>query len=262
MKYLLFVLFVFVSATLCAQEGNVSAGGEYSGPGGTMSNSTGQTDFITMASASVSLQFGLQQVFFEESGVPTDNLVQNIFVGSDENECFNATQTITVAGSGTTFVIENGATVDLIAGHNIIMFPGMHVHSGGYLHARITTDGYYCDGRQPVTTALPEAKKLLGEMPVQQLMTPVETTGNQHGMASFKVYPNPTSGLFTLDLTGFDLQEKLAIKIYGLRGECIMQKEVFGDRHYIFSLEDQRSGIYLIQLLSNELVGTKRIIKL
>jgi hypothetical protein len=93
------------------------------------------------------------------------------------------------------------------------------------------------------------------------LMTPVETFETHPGMASFKVYPNPTPGLFTLELTGFDLKEKVDVTIYGVRGERIQQKEVLGEQYSVFSLKDQRPGIYFIRVLSNKLVGVKRIIK-
>jgi hypothetical protein len=259
-KFPFILLFCFPLA-LWAQEGNVAAGGEYSGAGGTMSNSTGQTDFITITSTDVNIQFGLQQVFFEESGVPTDNILQDILIAGGASDCFNATQTITTAGDGTFFTVEDGAEVDLIAGLNIIMLPGTHAHSGSYLHARITTDGFYCDDRQPVIVATPENKKLTYDMPLQMLMTPVETIGSRQGMASFKVYPNPTPGLFTLELINADIKEKVGVTIYGVRGERIQQKEVLGEQRLVFSLQGQSQGIYFIQVLSNSLVGVKRIIK-
>jgi hypothetical protein len=261
MKYPLFLFLTFCTISLWAQEGNVCAGGEYSGSGGSMSNSTGQTDFITLTSTKVNIQFGLQQVFFDEFGVPTEFVVQNIEIGSDTSECFNATHTITIAGEGTTFIVESGGEAELIAGHNIIMLPGTHAHSGSYMLARITTDGFYCDSREPVLVAAPEIKKKTGEIPVQMQMTPVETVDSQNEIASFKVYPNPTPGLFTLELTGVDLQEKTIVTIFGVRGERLQQSEISGKINAVFSLEDKRPGIYLIQVLSKNLYGMKRIIK-
>jgi hypothetical protein len=261
MKILPFILLFCLPFTLWAQEGNVTAGGEYSGFGGSMSNSTGQTDFITLYSANVSIQYGLQQVFFETSGIPTDNILQNFVFAEDANECFNAAQTITTAGDGTTFIIENQAEVELIAGQNIIMLPGTHAQLGGYLHASITTNGFYCNGRQPVVETVPIVKNREGDLPVQQLMTSDEKDNAVHGKASFKVYPNPTPGLFTLELTDFNIREKTAVTIYGIRGERIQQEEVSGNKFTVFSLENQLSGIYLIRVLSNHLIGTKCIIR-
>jgi hypothetical protein len=261
MKNLPFILLLCLPFTIWAQEGNVSAGGEYSGSGGTMSNSTGQTDFITLTSTDVNIQFGLQQVFFDEYGVPTDNLVQNILIPVDSSYCFNATQTITTAGDGTTFIVESGGDAELIAGLNILMMPGTHALSGSYMLARITTDGFYCDGRVPVIVAAPEILKQIGDIPVQMLMTPVETFGTHPGLASFKVYPNPTPGLFTLEISNFDLKEKANVTIYGVRGERIQEKEIFGEQRPVFSIEGQLPGIYLIRVLGNNLIGIKRIIK-
>jgi len=94
MKLLPLVFLFCLPLFLLVQEGNVSAGGEYSGLRGTISNSTGLTNFITLTSYDiVNIQFVLQQVFFKESSVPTDNLVQNIENGSDTCEYFNTTKT-------------------------------------------------------------------------------------------------------------------------------------------------------------------------
>ncbi len=64
-KLILTLIFVMGLGLLTskAQQGVVSTGGEATGSGGTMSFSTGQTDFIYFSSEAGSIQFGLQQVF-------------------------------------------------------------------------------------------------------------------------------------------------------------------------------------------------------
>ncbi|MCX6268380.1 MAG: PKD domain-containing protein [Bacteroidetes bacterium] len=79
--------------------------------------------------------------------VPDNNILQNIYI--TENQCFSAIQTITVAGDGTLFAVQNGGSATLIAGHNILILPGVSVDSGGYLHGYITSDNVYCGGISP-----------------------------------------------------------------------------------------------------------------
>jgi hypothetical protein len=261
MKSIIFIILSSVSFSLWAQEGNVAAGGEYSGIGGTMSNSTGQIDFSTLESANVSIQFGLQQVFFDVPQVPADNILQNIVIAESDNNCFNATQTITTGGEETTFIVESGGNVELIAGQNIIMLPGTHVLTGGNLLARISADGFYCDGIQSFIVESQNTKTQLIELFDDMNITSKDVFDSNYGNTSFKIYPNPTPGLFTVEITGVDLQEKTSVTIYGVRGERIQQSEVKGSQFSVFSLEKQRPGIYFIQILNNKMVGAKRIIK-
>jgi hypothetical protein len=84
--------------------------------------------------------------------VPLNKDLQNITVAGQQ--CFSATQTITVAGNGSTFTVENGGSVTLIAGSNIICLPGVKVVPGGYLHGYITQNNTYCGGVSPPIVAL------------------------------------------------------------------------------------------------------------
>jgi len=75
------------------------------------------------------------------SGPPSTLALQNISVPGGTSVCSDATQTITVAGGGTSYSVQNGADVTLIAGQNILILPTTTISSGGYLHAFITTSG-------------------------------------------------------------------------------------------------------------------------
>ncbi|MGB4204530.1 MAG: C39 family peptidase, partial [Bacteroidales bacterium] len=68
--------------------------------------------------------------------------LQGVDVVSGQDICFDATNTLTIAGGGNTFVVQDGGNVNLIAGHNIRMLEGTSVHSGAYLHAYISN--VYC----------------------------------------------------------------------------------------------------------------------
>ena len=53
--------------------------------------------------------------------VPVTRVISNTTVTTGNSGCFDATQTITVAGDGTDFAVENGAEVTLVAGENILL---------------------------------------------------------------------------------------------------------------------------------------------
>ncbi|MCF8302957.1 MAG: T9SS type A sorting domain-containing protein [Bacteroidales bacterium] len=75
----------------------------------------------------------------------------------------------------------------------------------------------------------------------------------------FTVYPNPSTGKFTLNLQEYK-GEKFSLEVYDLTGNRIMVKENVNDRT-IVDLNAMAKGIYLVKLSQeNSLVGAKRII--
>jgi hypothetical protein len=72
-----------------------------------------------------------------------------------QSECYDATQTITTAGSSTSFIVQSGGEAILIAGQNILVLPGTLMQSGGYVMAKITTIGQYCSAEPPATEEIP-----------------------------------------------------------------------------------------------------------
>jgi len=71
MKKTILTLLISIPIFLHAQQGVVATGGDAEGPGGTMSSSTGLTDFYVIESEQFSLQFGLQQTYMDIE-VPPD----------------------------------------------------------------------------------------------------------------------------------------------------------------------------------------------
>ncbi len=247
-----------------AQQGVVSAGGEATGSGGTMSFSTGQTDFMYFSSENGSIQFGLQQVFFFEDEdpypdvPPTRHLTTgDLFQGIDQ--CFDALETIILAGGDDTFIVEDGTGVDLIAGHSILMLPGTMVEYGGYMHARITSsEGPFCDLEEPIVASLrvDQPDNTTYEEP---LSVPAK---KQTEKGFFRVYPNPTAGDFTVEVLDHDMMgQALSIEIIGMRGELVKRiNEVSHFQHHL-SLQGQQPGLYMIRVQCGNVFGIERIIK-
>ncbi|MEI7980021.1 MAG: T9SS type A sorting domain-containing protein, partial [Bacteroidota bacterium] len=179
----------------------------------------------------------------KNADVPSTTTVNGNVTGT---ACYNATQTITVAGSGTTFAIQNGGSATLIAGHNIIYKPTSKVYSGGYMHGYITTNGQFCGTRAPSAPAV-----IAGE----------EGQPITIEKSSFKVYPNPTTGNFILELTGEIPSEKMQAEIYGIWGEKVLTATLNGKRMHEISLSDKPTGVYFIRVVTGDKAETLKIIK-
>jgi hypothetical protein len=183
------------------------------------------------------------QVTMVVTSIPANLVLQNQAVLN--TQCFNAVQTITVAGNGTSFIVLNGGNATMIAGQNILYLPGTTIDSGGYLYGYISTNGQYCTNQLPSMVSVFTGE---GEIP------------DVAGQSFFKVYPNPASGAFSLELTGPDLAGKTRVVMYGMQGEKVLSAELTGDRKHRFPLPGYPSGIYLIQVITENKSGTARII--
>ena len=259
--FLLFFLSIAAPTSCFSQQGVVSAGGEATGSGGTMSFSAGQADFMYFSSETGSIQFGLQQGFFFEEldpeVPPIRNLsMEDIFQGEDQ--CFDATQTIILAGGGDTFIVEDGTGVDLIAGYSILMLPGTMVEHGGYMHAQITSsEGPFCEVEEPIVATIevyePDNEAYEEPLSKQELDDPDKPF--------FRVYPNPTTGDLTVEITADYSDSPYTIEVYGMRGEIIIRNEQLTGWQHHLSLYGQQPGLYMIRVQRGEEMGVERIIK-
>ncbi len=156
--------------------------------------------------------------------------------------CYNASNSITVAGGVTPFLVVTGGSTTMIAGQNIKYLPTTTVQSGGYLWGHIAPSGPWC-----VTPSMPAVAMAQDEIPRSIVQS------------SFKVYPNPTTGNFILELAGNTDQVK--VDIYVMWGEKLLSSMLTGERRHEFSLSDKPVGVYFIRVVSGDKVETVKIIK-
>lgn len=186
--------------------------------------------------------FAPVQTFTVGSPIPATINIGNDSVGINETHCFNATQTIIMAGNGTSFQVLPGGSVTMIAGQSIIYLPTVIVQAGGYLLGSIATSGPWCQ-----TPSTPSVVAGENEIPIVS------------EQSSFKVYPNPTAGNFILELTG--TADKVQVDIYGMWGEKVFTTILNGERKHEFSLSDKPVGVYFIQVINGDKSETAKIIK-
>ena len=161
--------------------------------------------------------------------------------------CFDASNTVTVAGGGNTFTVKSGASVIMIAGVKITYLPTTTVEPGGYMHGYITTTNAYCGSLPPAMVAV-----VAGEQEVPPaLVSP---------SSMFTVYPNPTTGSFTLQHTGAELTGKVRVEIFDMRGDITLSTSYAGERAHSFALSNMPPGLYFIKVITGEQVESFKLV--
>lgn len=114
------------------------------------------------------------------------------------------------------------------------------------------------DGAYPYTVTADGYEDETGTATVAGAALPIAIEMEPEGIndiakAQFKVYPTPTTGLVTLVLNG-----KYNVKVLNVTGNVVMEQVI--NNKGTLNLSEQSSGIYFIQISSNEGVYTKRIV--
>jgi hypothetical protein len=177
--------------------------------------------------------------------VPDDLSLQGINIPGGSSNCYNALHTISVAGNGTTFTVQNGGSATMIAGQTITYLPGTHVYNGGYMHGYITTTAQWCS-----TMFAPIAVMNMEDSP------PASKDGSM-----FSVYPNPTTGRFTIELHEKELPGNVYVTLYGTCGELILSDDMTGKTLSDFSLTGKPSGFYFVRVVAGNKGLTKKLLK-
>ncbi len=260
-----FMLFLTCTFLASAQQGNVTAGGDIGGSGGTMSYSVGQVGYHTYTSVEGSISFGLQQPWFDSADdeLPPFLDVPGTTIGDGESLCFNATGTVILGGSGKEFVVEAGGHADVIAGERILMKYGTRIEAGGSLHARISTDWCYPgeDRYMHPLAAMPDEAMPPDSPPAAPAHESLHDPLALDSRFSFKVYPNPGNGMFTIELRGTDTEIPKTILIYSLIGELIAKIENQAGPEITINIMHAKPGIYMARVQYEHVIVTGKIIK-
>jgi PKD repeat protein len=174
--------------------------------------------------------------------VPVIRNINDITVGG--SQCYDAQQTIMVAGGGSYFTVQPGGSAMMIAGQNIVYFPGTVITQGGYMYGYIAPGGPWC--------GVP-AKPVIAAGNEEKFVKPERTF--------FRVFPNPTTGAFTLALNGYIPAEQVGVTIYNMKGEKVLSDFIVNELRHEFSLSGVPSGLYLVKVETGSRTGTARILK-
>ena len=174
--------------------------------------------------------------------------VNNQTVENGQVRCFDAGQILNIAGSGTTFIVKSGGVATLIAGQKIFMFPGTKLQAGSFVQAYITTNGVFCNSM----TIVPEI--FSGDVVY-------EDVSDQDGLPFCKVYPNPTSGRFTVEADPGSSSGNISLTLYDMMGSVISEKSAAGRINTEMSLDGKPGGIYLLRISSPKRSAVVKVIR-
>ena len=178
--------------------------------------------------------------------------------------CFEASETISVGGVAP-FEAMPASTVSLVAGQSIIMLPGTHAHQGSNLRAWIS-DGTYCSGQSLLITK----EEIAGDAFLSEKATEVpadvgfplkNTSIHRNIEAFFRIYPNPTPGLFTLELLDYEQTNEVVVHIFSMCGTMLQQHASAGERQLYFDLSGQPAGVYFVRVMAGGRVEVRRVVK-
>jgi hypothetical protein len=186
---------------------------------------------------------------------PGNSSIQNVTLNDGDSECYDATQSITVAGGGTTFYMMDGSSANMIAGNSISFLPGTHVYSGAELHAWISPGGPYCMSSPIVSN--PEVS-IKAELEYENIAVSNKPLKN----VLFEFYPNPTTGSLNV-LFDQEVYENgaLILELYNFKGEIIMEDKLISQNKYQFNMSELPSGIYHLCVFNNKFRQTQKVIK-
>jgi hypothetical protein len=252
---LLALAFSFSTAT--AQESVNATGGDASGTGGTFSYSFGQFAYETYFDGNSSLAQGVQQpfeLFGDEQLVPENYEMANTTIAQGEILCYNAMETITVAGNDVPVQVQPNATVEFIAGQSIRFLPGFHARAGSFVTGRITTTDDFCNGY--VVPSMLQAPPIVEKSTELISNTPLEP--DILSDMGVKVYPNPNNGMFRVELLNID--NKAQVYVYNQLGAILHHSEMENNGNNEIELPKARSGLYFVRVVSGENQFVNKII--
>ncbi len=174
-------------------------------------------------------------------------VLQNMTIEDGETVCFQATETITLAGNDTYFIVQPGASLNLIAGESITMLPGTHIMEGSFFHAWISTERMLC---------LPDDEPAAS--PADDLLA---GSGIQENATLFTVYPNPTQGVFNIRLSETNPGLPMMVEVFGIAGNKIISKELQAQTQQTIDIGNTQPGIYLVRVIHDGKVHVERIYK-
>ena len=206
----------------------------------------GQLDNYPATSTTVSDGYTFDDISITKVSPLTNLTIQNVAITDNQSGCFDATNILTVAGSGSTVNIYSGGEANFIAGSKVVFNPGFYAHLGSEVNAFIST-GTYCSSLPPMvaTTINDEDNSESPDMVIN--LSP-----------EIKIYPNPSQGQFIIDFVNEDIHAEIYIfdtygkKVY--QAICLEQNRKEVDISYL------PPGMYLIVIKTDNKVLREKLI--
>jgi hypothetical protein len=234
----------------------VSSGGTITA-GGTTTSNTITVTWNTAGAQTVSVNF--TNAYGCTAATPT---VYPVTVNPLAVPVITGPTPVYVGSTGNVYSTQTGKT-----GYLWTVSAGGTITAGGTTTSNTVTVTWNTAGAQTVNVNFTNAYGCTATTPTVYPVTvnplPAVPTGIEEvpEQSFFKVYPNPTTGSFTLELSGVSETSIVKVEIYGMRGEKILNDQFTGEKKHMFSLESKPIGIYFIHVSCGDNLGSQKIIK-
>jgi PKD repeat protein len=180
-----------------------------------------------------------------------DVFLSDTIIGNGQTACF-AHQKITTGSVNEPFTVQTGGMANLFGSDWVKLWPGTVVHQGGRLTVSIANNCIPCSifqtfsGNQPYNQDNNENITVSSLMPAQFL----------------RLYPNPTSGKFMIEMKNDGENLATQIRIFNMMGNVVFEQSI---REGIFkqelSLDNQAPGIYYVKVIRGDESTILKLVK-
>jgi hypothetical protein len=178
-----------------------------------------------------------------------DLFIKDVTIASTQDTCIESEGIIILAGNQSFFVVEESGFLSLVAKEGIIMRPGTHFESGSYVIAIIDTLSMLCNLFEPEEQALIHGNNLNGNM-----HDPAKS-------ASFRVYPNPTTGNLKVKFNDPENPDEIKFTICNMLGEQLLQHQASNTGYFEIDMSHLPEGLYLLRIITGDAYETVKIMK-
>jgi hypothetical protein len=190
-------------------------------------------------------------VEFIPVGVPDYRTVTGT-ITQDETVCMDAKNTITVQN----FIAQSGSNINLIAGYSIVFLPSTHIQNEATLRAWITEAEEFCAQQPLMLVSAGNNSNADESMILEDYSTPEYAEDK-----NFRAYPNPTTGIFTLEVPQTGEESTLIIEVYNMIGENILHAKLPAESHYTLDLTGRQPGIYIVRVIRGNEMDFVKVVK-
>jgi hypothetical protein len=76
----------------------------------------------------------------------------------------------------------------------------------------------------------------------------------------FTIYPNPTTGVFTMQYKSEIFTGSIQVEMFDMRGNRFLSDSYPAERSHTFTLSDLPAGLYFIKVIKGDLVESLKLI--